>query len=244
MFLQGFCGEGILKGYRILELSFDLYPGKEEYHLDLKNRPVAEMLPFYADKVPLDEWYVMSEVEFWSHVGTHIEAPLHHIDRGMDCAEIPLANVVGEASLVDFTQKPLFEGITLEELKSHANHVQQGDILFIRTGLHPFYRTERSHDRPYLMPEATEWLVYEKRISCLGVDCSGIEKRDEPTQPNHKILLGNGIPIIEHLAYLDRISKKRFFVVAVPMRVHGLDASPVSVIAFEPIDGMIDDERD
>ena len=225
-----------MEGYRVLELSFDLYPGKEEYNLDLKNRPVAEMLPFYADKVPPDEWYVMSEVKFWSHVGTHIEVPLHHIEGGMDCAGLPLRNVVGEASLVDFTHKPLFEGISLDELQNHGKHIQPGDIVFIQTGLHPFYRTPRSHDRPYLMPGATEWLVYEKRIACLGVDCSGIEKRDEPAQPNHKMLLGNGIPIIEHLAYLDRLSKKRFFVVAVPWRVHGLDASPVSVVAFEPKD--------
>lgn len=224
----------MLKDFRIVELSFDLYPGQEEYHLDLENRPVAEMLPFYADKIPPDEWYVMSEVHFWSHVGTHIEAPLHHMQNGMDCAGIPLANVVGEASLVDFSDKPLFQGITLEELKQRGEHIQRGDIVFLRTGLHRFYRTPRSHDRPYLMPEATDWLVQEKHIACLGVDCSGIEKRDEPAQPNHKKLLGNGIPIIEHLAHLDRLTQKRFFVVAVPWRVHGLDSCPVSVVAFEP----------
>ncbi len=220
-------------GYRVVELSFDLYPREEEYLLDLENRPVAEMLPFYADKVPPDEWYVMSEVKFWSHVGTHIESPFHHIAEGMDCAGIPLTSVIGEATLVDFSDKPLFEGITLEELQERGKHIQIGDIVFIRTGLHHYYRTSRSHDRPYLMPEAVDWLVVEKKISCLGVDCSGIEKRDEPAQPNHKKLLGNGIPIIEHLAYLDRLSNNRFFVVAVPWRVHGLDASPVSVIAFE-----------
>jgi arylformamidase len=224
----------MLKGYRIVELSFDLYPREEEYLLDLENRSVAEMLPFYADKVPPDEWYVMSEVQFWSHVGTHIEAPLHHIEEGMDCAGIPLTSVIGESALVDFSDKPLFEGITLKEIQERGKHIQIGDIVFLRTGLHHYYRTSRSHDRPYLMPEAVDWLVVEKEISCLGVDCSGIEKRDEPGQPNHKKLLGNGIPIIEHLAYLDRLSYNRFFVVAVPWRVHGLDASPVSVIAFEP----------
>jgi arylformamidase len=224
----------MLEGYRVVELSFDLYPKEEEYHLDLEHRPVTELLPFYADKVPPDEWYVMSEVEFWSHVGTHIEAPLHHISEGVDCAGIPLSSVVGMAALVDFSDKPLFEGITLKEIRERGKHIHINDIVFIRTRLHKYYRTSRSHDRPYLTPEAVDWLVDEKKISCLGVDCSGIEKRDEPAQPNHKKLLGNGIPIIEHLAYLDRLTSNRFFIVAVPWRVHGLDASPVSVIAFEP----------
>jgi kynurenine formamidase len=47
------------------------------------------------------------------------------------------------------------------------------------------------------------------------------------------MLFRNGIPLIEHLANLERLCKDRFFVVAAPWRVHGLEASPVSVIAFE-----------
>ena len=62
----------------------------------------------------------------------------------------------------------------------------------------------------------------------------GIEKRDEPTQPSHETLFKHGIPLIEHLAHLEQLTKTRFFVVAVPWRVHGLEASPVSVVAFEP----------
>ncbi len=225
-----------MQGYRIVELSFDLYPDQEEYHLAVQNRPVAEMLPFYADKVQPGEWYVMSEVHLWSHVGTHIEAPLHHVAGGIDCAGLPLRNVVGEAVLVDFGDKPLFEGITREELRARGGHIRQGDIVFVRTGLHHLYRTPRSHDRPYFTQEAIAWLVDEMQIACLGVDCSGIEKRGEVGEPNHCKLLGSGIPLIEHLAHLERLTKPRFFVVAVPWRVHGLDASPVSVIAFEPIE--------
>jgi arylformamidase len=226
-----------MEGFRVVELSFDLYPGQEEYNLQLRNRQVAEMLPHYADKIPPDEWYVMSEVEMWSHVGTHMEAPLHHIKGGVDCAEIPLERVVGEACLVDFSDKPLFEAITLSEMQERGKNIQEGDIVFIRTGLDHFYRTKRSHDRPYFTPDAVDWLVKSKKIVCLGLDCSGIEKRDEPEQPNHKILLQNGIPLIEHLANLDQLTKDRFYVVAVPWRVHGLDASPVSVIALEPNKG-------
>ena len=95
------------------------------------------------------------------------------------------------------------------------------------------YRTPRSHDRPYFPVEAIRWLV-KRGISCLGVDCSGIEKRDLPTQPSHETLFKHGILLIEHLAHLDRLSAERFFVVAVPWRVHGLEASPVSVVAFVP----------
>jgi arylformamidase len=118
-------------------------------------------------------------------------------------------------------------------MEERGQDIREGDIVFVRTGLSHNYRTPRSHDRPYFPAETIRWLV-EKKIACLGVDCSGIEKRDEPAQPAHRLLFENGIPLIEHLAHLDRLSAKRFFVVAIPWRVHGLDASPVSVVAFEP----------
>lgn len=65
------------------------------------------------------------------------------------------------------------------------------------------------------------------------VDCSGFEKRDEPRQPNHEILFSHDIPLIKHLAHLEKLQSTRFFMVAVPWRVHGLEASPASVVAFE-----------
>ena len=220
--------------YRVIELSFDLFPGKEEYTLELKNKPVAEMLPHYSKIIPKGEWYVMSEVFMWSHVGTHIEVPLHHIECGTDCAEIPIERVVGEACIIDFTDKALSEVITKEEMVERGSNIRLGDIVFIHTGLDHLYRTKHSHDRPYIATDAITWLVQDKKISCLGVDCSGIEKRDEAYQPNHKLLLNEGVPIIEHLTHLDQLTQERFYVVAVPLRIHGLDACPISVIAFEP----------
>src|SRR5690606_14599249 len=105
--------------------------------------------------------------------------------------------------------------------------------VFLRSGLSVNYRTPRSHDRPYLTLEAIQWLV-DREIACLGVDCSGIEKRGGAHHPNHELLLSNGIPLIEHLANLEQLRTRRFYVVAVPWRVRGLEASPVSVVAFEP----------
>jgi arylformamidase len=85
-----------------------------------------------------------------------------------------------------------------------------------------------------LTGSAVEWLV-EREISCLGLDCSGIEVRGQPHQPNHALLFANGIPLIEHLVNLDQLWSNRFIVVAVPLRITGLDASPVSVIALESL---------
>ena len=227
---MNFGSNSLFSEYRAIELSHDLFPGEEEYNFEVNTRFVDELLPEYK-RAP-DSWYVMSEVEMWSHVGTHMESPSHYLKNGEDIAEISLNKVIGETVIIDFTDKKILEPITDSDLNLRGGKVQPGDIVFIRTGLSNNYRTERSHDRPYFTVEAIGWFV-NKKIHCLGVDCSGIEKRDLSSQPAHELLFSNGIPLIEHLTNLDKIKSERFFIVAVPLRVHGLEAFPVSVVAFE-----------
>ena len=223
---------------RPIELSHHLYPGQEEYHLSAETGMVEEFLPDYKGKRPPGQWYIMTKVNMWSHVGTHMEAPFHYKEDGMDIAGVPLQQVVGECLLVDFSDKDVAESISLAALQERCQALRKGDILFVRTGLNHNYRTERSHDRPYFSEEAIRWLAQDVQIACLGVDCSGIEERTRPRQPNHKMLFDHGIPLIEHLAHLDQIAVERFYVAAVPLRLHGVDASPLSVIAFVPEDGV------
>lgn len=223
-----------LRQLRRVELSHRVIPGEEEYVLEVKNRFVDDMIPHYRGKRPADAWYIMSEVSLWSHVGTHMEAPFHYLRDGIDISEVSFDRMVGMCALLNFTDKGVGEPITLEELKARGSAIQPKDIVFVRTDS-GHYRTERSHDRPYFTEDAIQWLAEDRQISLMGVDCSGIENRTQPRQPNHQMLFKNGIPLIEHLAHLDQLSTSRFFVVAVPWRVRGLEASPVSVVAFEDV---------
>ena len=221
-----------LRGARIVELSHALVPGEEEYRLEVTNRYVEEFLPFYSGKRPTDAWYIMSEISLWSHVGTHMESPFHYLRDGVDIAGVALDRVVGMCQVVDFTDKAAGEPIAEQELRDRGEAVQVGDIVFVRTDS-GHYRTPESHERPYFTEGAIRWLAEDRRIRLMGVDCSGIDDRTQSAQPDHKMLFSHGIPLIEHLAHLDQLKTDRFFVVAVPWRVAGLEASPVSVVAFE-----------
>jgi len=225
-----------LTNCRVLELSHPLYPGAEEYPYEVENGPVETFIPHYRGKRPAGQWYILSKLHLWSHTGTHMEAPWHYREDGADIAAVPLSRTVGECAFVDLRGKAVGEVITSAELQTRGRHIRKGDIVFVYTGFGHLYRTARSHDRPWFATEAIRWLAEDRRIACLGVDCSGTENRNQPRQPNHQILFQHDIPLIEHLANLDRITKKRLFVVAVPLRLHGSDASPLAVTAFEPRD--------
>lgn len=222
-----------LKGARVIELSHVLVPGQEEYRLEVTNRFVEELLPYYAGKRPSDAWYIMSDVALWSHVGTHMESPFHYLRDGMDIAAVPLDQVVGMCQLVNFVDKKPGEPITAGEMRSRGAAIEIGDIVFVRTDS-GHYGTPQSHDRPYFAPDAIRWLVEDRQIHLMGVDCSGIDDRTRAAQPDHEMLFSHGVPLIEHLANLDQLTRDRFYVVAAPWRVKGLEATPVSVVAFEP----------
>jgi arylformamidase len=220
----------MIKG-RIVDLSHKLYPGKEEYHLELDTRFTDELYPQY--KRDKDVWYILQDIRMSSHCGTHIEFPYHHSRHGLDAGSFPLERLIGDAVCLDFTRKKPFEAVTLEELEAFDGRIREGDMLLFNFDCARHYRTERSHERPYISHEAVRWLALEKKIGLVGSDASGIEVKGEPNQPNHQLLMDNGIPVIESAANLGRLKKERFTLVVLPLCVEGLDSCPVRLIAVE-----------
>ncbi len=218
----------MIKG-KLYDLSQLIFSDKEEYKFNLKMHMVDELLPQYHR--PPGQWYALTEVTFWSHVGTHLEAPLHYIENGMDVSGIPIDQLIGEAIILDFTSKAMGEVITLDDLKTSGD-IQKGDMVILKTGCDKHYRTPRAHDRPYIAPEATRWLAHDREIKVLGTDASGFEVPGIADQPNHRILFEKGIPVIEHLTNLNSLPKDRVTLFVLPFKAQGLDSCPVRVVAL------------
>jgi len=219
---------------RIVDLSHRLYPGKEEYHLRLKTHNTADLYPQY--KVSAGVWYILQDIEISSHCGTHIEFPYHHNRHGMDAARFPLEKLIGDAVLLDFRHKKPGAAVTFKELKSLDDKIKPGDMVLFNFDCAKYYRTEHSHDRPYISLAGVKWLVTEKKISLIGSDASGIEIKGAPDQPNHQLLMDNEIPIIEFAANLDRLRKERFTLFVLAPAIEGLDSCPVRLVAIETED--------
>jgi len=210
---------------RIVDLTHALYPGKEQYTLEVSRRNERQGR----------DGDIMSAVYMWSHVGTHVEAPLHFLSDGGDAASLKIEQMMGPAIVLDFRHKDVNEPITLADLQA-AGDIQVGDRILVMTGRHIQYRTPKSHDRPYLTEEAVRWLVEDRKIRCLGTDSSGFEVRGVDHHPNHRLMFGAGIPVIECMANLVELKHQRVFLIALPLPVVGLDASPVRAIAIDPED--------
>jgi arylformamidase len=214
---------------RIVDLTHVLEPGKEQYTLEIAQR---------GDRFG-PEGDIMKSVYMWSHVGTHVEAPLHFLTEGGDTSSIAIDRLMGPAIVLDFRAKEVNEPIDLDEIQA-AGEIEVGDRVLTMTGRDDQYRTAASHDRPYLTEEAVEWLVVDRRINCLGTDSSGFEVRGVNNHPNHRILNRAAVPVLECLRRLEELRSQRIYLIALPIPVIGLDASPVRAIAIDPDESSID----
>lgn len=216
---------------RCIDLSHRVTKNCERFKLELDMVPVSTWIPAYD--FGRDDWYVMGDLRMCTHVGTHVEAPLHADEHGISANEMDCKSMVGMAAVVDFCDKKPDEGITLAEMKERGAHIQKGDIVLIRTGISRYFRTEK-YRRPYLETDAVEWLI-ETGIKCLGLDCSGIENRLVDSHDiNHKLLFANKIPLIEDMNNLIELKDNRVFFMAFSLNINGLDASMLRPVAIEP----------
>jgi arylformamidase len=216
---------------RLVDLSHSLLPGSEEYRLELETRFTDELYPQY-ERSP-GTWYILQEIRMSSHCGTHVEFPYHHKKDGADAAAFPLERLVGDCVLLDFRGKRPGDMVTREDLLPHAETIRRGDMLLFDFDCARHYRTPRSHDRPQIAYEAMQWLIFDRGISLIGSDASGIELKGVRDQPNHQLLMDNGIPIIESAANLDALRTRRFTLFVLALSVRGLDSCPVRLVALE-----------
>lgn len=217
---------------KLIDLTRKVVPGKERFRLEIHTYNVEEYIPGYIHRDP-DDWYIIQDLVACSHIGTHIEAPLHHIRNGYDVSRIPLETVLGDAAILDFLGLPPETEINQAEIIARSAHLRAGDIALIRTGWSRYYGTPEYKRRPFLAVEAIQWLIEERRVRCIGVDSSGIENISSPGQPIHRLALGRGIPLIEDLDNLEALENPRTFLIALPLRIEGLDASPARIVAVE-----------
>jgi arylformamidase len=215
---------------RLIELSHRMVPGKEEFPLAIKTFNTDEVMHRIERRA--DIWYILQEVTMGSHVGTHVEFPYHHLKTGKAAADYPLQRLVGDAVVLDFSHKGKDEEITRSEVENCGVEIRKGDIVFIRTGMDKLWKTPQGHDRPVLSIEATQYLVVDIGIHCIGTDATGLEVRGRNDQPVHEILFAHDVAMVESLTRLETLPASRFTVFILPLMVEGLDACPVRVVAM------------
>jgi len=194
---------------------------------------ISPTLPFFGNEGPtvrqltyLDKGddYNLTLLKMTAHTGTHADMPLHFIREGDSCEEIPLEHFYGLAKVFRINTCAHICKTDLEKLD-----IQPGDIILLDTGQSAYMQqVPLKQDFIALTPAAAEYLV-EKKVRTIGIDYLSVDPYEAADFPAHKILLGNGVAILEGLVLSD-VPEGTYTLSALPIKIEGSDGSPVRAI--------------
>jgi len=109
------------------------------------------------------------------HTGTHMNAPLHLVQKAADLAGIAVDRLFGNGVVLSLP-KTSYEVITAADLEAAAPQVHQGDVVVIVTGWHHKYSDALEYygESPGLSKDAAQWLV-NKECRLVAVDMPQVD---------------------------------------------------------------------
>jgi arylformamidase len=168
------------------------------------------------------------------HCGTHIDAPCHILKNTKSLDQFPIEKFMGNAIVIPCHGE---EEITVEYLKPFQNKIESVDFILFFTGWQNKWNTKGYFDNcPTPTIEAAKWLTNFK-LKGIGFDSFSVDrvvsaqKITSETLPNHYILLGKEILLIENLTNLDKIPDSVFSFQCLPLNIENADGSQVRAIA-------------
>jgi arylformamidase len=172
-----------------------------------------------------------------THIGTHADAPRHFIPQGKGIDQVPLDVLVGPAQVLNFTPCQPLQVIDIPDLEAKLGGKVPARII-LRTdwsqyfGEMPFYT-----QYPFLSENAAKWLV-DQGVRLIAMDTPSPDNpahsRGTPKDsPNHKLLLGAGVVLVEYVCNLKALTSAEVELVVLPLKLRDCDGSPVRCIAIE-----------
>jgi arylformamidase len=174
----------------------------------------------YAPEV---EFHI-GKIEMVANTGTYLDSPFHRYAGGADLSALRLESLAGLPTMV--VRSPWKDRRAIGRA-AFEDHSVRGMAVLVHTGWDVNWRTERYlHGHPFLTGDAAEYLL-SQGVALVGIDSVNIDDVGDLARPVHSILLGAGVPIVEHMCNLAALPDEggRFF--AVPAKVAGFGSWPV-----------------
>jgi arylformamidase len=192
-------------------------------------RPLGEGVPLYpGDTRPAfrrreQDGYTITDLELTTHTGTHLDAPSHYLAGGQTLDRVPLRQLMGRARVLDM--RGAGDAITADALSEKIRGAKRVLLRTRASGTGSF-----GEGFPHLTPGAAR-LLAGAGIAAVGIDSPSVEAFGGDGSV-HRELLGKGVSILEFLD-LSGAGEGDYLMIALPLRLEGLDGSPARVILLD-----------
>lgn len=219
------------------------WPTNEPFHLTVVS----------ARRLPAGYYYAANNLSAAEHGGTHLDAPVHFVEKKRTTDKIPLDQLIGPAVVIDVRKQAdssadfrVHQSDILDWEAAHGE-IPEGTMVLFLTGW-----GSRWPDRarylgttktgaagvaelrfPGLDLDAARALV-RRKVKAVGIDTPSIDYGRSTTFTVHRRLGASNIPVFENVAELDKLPATGAFVLALPMKLSGGSGGPLRIVALLP----------
>ena len=203
-------------------------------------------------RTPQGYFYAANNISMAEHGGTHMDAPIHFAEGKLTSDQVPLANCIGPAAVIDVsaqcTHNPDYELAIadLQDWESRHGRIPRGAIVVMHSGFGRRWPDKRRYlgtDKPMDVANlrfpgfsraATEFLVNQRDVAALAIDTASIDPGRSTDFIAHQILNTANKPAFENLAKTARLPPTGATIIALPLNIQGGTGGPARIIAVLP----------
>jgi arylformamidase len=188
-----------------------VFPNDTSYH--------EEFVARIGGGVPVN----VSKISMSVHCGTHADAPYHYDEAGHRIGALDLGVFLGPCRVIDAQQAgPL---CLPEHIEPFLKDCPPRILLRLFAGQDSNVWNDNFRA---LAPETVE-LLAAHGVKLVGVDTASVDPSTSKTLPAHMAFNRNGMIILENLL-LDHVEQGDYELIALPLKLENLDASPVRAV--------------
>jgi len=170
-------------------------------------------------------------LSFFSHTGTHIDAPGHILTGAATLDDLDIAHFIGPGCVLDVSARNRAQ-IEVGDLESQAERIAAAEFVLLHSGWAKYWGDpEYFVAYPVLTEAAARWLSGFK-LKGVGVDMVSLDAVDSTALAIHRTLLVKNIVLVENLANLGALIGKEFVFFCLPLKIADADGSPIRAVAI------------
>jgi arylformamidase len=173
----------------------------------------------------------VSKLTISTHTGAHADAPLHYDAGGEDAAAMALGVFIGPCVVVHCLDAGT--RVSADALAARLEAVCGGDVperVLIRTYA-AVPQDVWDSDFTAVAADAIDGL-HARSVRLIGIDTPSVDPETSKTMDAHKRVAAHDMRILEGLV-LDDVAEGRYELIALPLKLAGLDAAPVRAVLRE-----------
>jgi arylformamidase len=217
---------------RLVELSHVIRAGMITY----PGLPAPEITPHVTREASRAVYapgteFAIDRLTLVGNTGTYLDTPFHRYANGADLSAVPLDRTADLPAVVARVAGTRHRGIDVGAL---AGLDVRGRAVLLHTGDDARFGTPAyAEDAHFLTRAGAKWLAAGD-AALVGIDAVNIDDIDDRERPAHTLLLGAGIPVVEHLTGLGQLPPAGAWFTAAPLRIAGFGTIPVRAFARLP----------